>query len=903
MTEIVYCIDAEESTRYKCLALKLIEVEKEQSTYVFPKHESTLTIARLSSFRAEQDLIQLLMKEELNFQREKMGRASQIDFALIHVSAMQSISVLTTIGSFQKLFFNQKQLVVDLFGKVEFYYQVNKLNALQTQVTGRLKWRDQDVAIHECDCVGMGRPHWFIRGITLKLIATPLHWNALQHAYQHASWILEGIQQTEFFNEIDEKDCEAPKIIGATLEEIKCELNPFPVLVLKDRMGAFADLWMEYGPNRRIAFHENSPILKKLGKRNLEAEKCWEKDLLETDFVRKMMNSSHYYCPIDKIAKSLAFLLEIGWTIDDWKGNRVIHSQSAHIKMDRVQSFIQIKGTLHYDTYTADLTEVMGAFNRRETFISLSNGAVGLLSFERDWQELAEEGEILGQEVRVDQNRLGMLSSFFEKAELTPTLQDWQNRLKDFTQIREALPGPAFQGRLRAYQQQGLNWLSFLAEYEFHGLLADDMGLGKTIQILALLSRLPHDRPHLIVLPTSLLFNWKKEIETFLPSWTPYLHQGPQRTKSSEKWLHYPIILTSYTTLRLDLPLFQSCSYGCLILDEAQTIKNAHTQTAQAVCTLQARLRLSLTGTPIENHLHEIGSHFHFLIPGLLEDEQSFRADLQAAESDQRYLKKIKKKMAPFILRRKKEEVAKDLPQRIEQIVYVSMSETQRAIYERFLAGIKSNLIKKVEAGGIKKHRLEVLEAILRLRQICCHPMLISSLLDEQDRLESAKWEAVSQDLETVIEEGHKVLIYSQFTTMLKWMAEQARQKSWTYAYLDGQTVNRQAEVEKFQEDPTTHLFFISLKAGGVGLNLTAADDVWIYDPWWNDAVEEQAISRAHRIGREGSVLAKRFVMVESIEEKMMRLKSTKRRLMDDILESDSLSHQFSIEDLVELLS
>jgi SNF2 family DNA or RNA helicase len=504
--------------------------------------------------------------------------------------------------------------------------------------------------------------------------------------------------------------------------------------------------------------------------------------------------------------------------------------------------------------------------------------------------------------VRVKKTQIGALEPLWKYATSSESLCDLKNKLQSFSGIQEALPSNAFQGKLRPYQQQGVNWLAFLYEYGFHGILADEMGLGKTIQILAFLSQLPVKGPHLIILPTSLLFNWRNEIRNFLPLTKCTIHQGGERAKTREDLQNADIILTSYTTLRLDLPLLLTLSYSCVILDEAQMIKNAHTQTAQAVCQLTAQLRLCLTGTPVENHLQELWSHFHFLMPDLFGSQERFEADIQAAQADRRYLERIKRKVAPFLLRRRKQDVATDLPPRIDQVVWIEMPEEQRVLYDQLLAGFKSGLLKKVEAEGIGKHRLEVLEALLRLRQVCCHPLLVSSLF-EQPVLASAKFDALLHDLETIVEEGRKVLVYSQFTSMLKLMTQAARERQWTYSYLDGSTQNREEVVTRFQDDPSQLLFFISLKAGGVGLNLTAADYVYIYDPWWNEAVEEQAINRAHRIGRESVVIAKRFVLAESVEEKMMRLKAAKRLMIEDLLEGEALSSNLTLDDLQILLS
>lgn len=807
------------------------------------------------------------------------------------IPSLQAIPRLKEVGD--HLYFNGKHLVCDFFGKVEFYYRVEVLEGSKIKVSGRLKWREYDIDIRDCDWIGAGKPHWFIKGISLKLIATHVSWKRLKQVYQTENLILSGEEKTDFLEELDPDDPDCPQVVmlGGSLEQVN---EPLPVLVLKDRLGAFADLWMDYG-GQRVAFHDHMTKMK----RNQNSEKNWEKDLLETAFIKKEMATSHYYCPIDKIAKSLSFLLEIGWHINDWKGNRILKQGKMDLDLQQqTNQILSVRGQVHYDQYQADISEMVGAFNRRDRFIQLGEGFSGLIEDQADWQELAEEGEVVGNEIRVKRSHLGVFESL-----PIPALANLKDRLQNFTHIEEALPSESFKGQLRPYQQQGVNWLNFLIEYGFHGILADDMGLGKTVQVLAWLSRISINQPHLIVVPTSLLFNWKNEFEKFLPTFTLYTHHGSQRAKNSVELSKHRFILTSYATLRYDLPLLQQLTYGCLILDEAQMIKNAHAQTSQAVCTLQAQVRLSITGTPLENHLGEIWSHFRFLIPDLFGDEESFFADLQAAESDSRYLKRMQKKIAPFILRRKKEEVAKDLPERIDQVVWVEMNEEQRRFYDRFLASVKGNLIKKVQADGVGKHRMEIFESILRLRQICCHPMLLSSLYDAEEAIpSSAKFDFVMDDLETLLEENRKVLVYSQFTSMLQLMVKEANKRGWAHAYLDGSSVNREKIVASFQDDPAIRLFFISLKAGGVGLNLTKADYVFLYDPWWNNAVEEQAINRAHRIGRKDTVVAKRFVTVESIEERMMKLKAAKQSLVGELFDEEAILSHLTAEDLFALI-
>lgn len=902
MAHIKYLIDVEQSLIYKNLVIRLIESETNQA----PNNSSSFSYLKLKQLISpqEKELLESLLKEEIHYLKNTTGRAPHLDtmpISLIHISSQQTIPLLKRLGETHKLYFKEKQLVCDFYAKVELYFLIEPLPNNQIKVEARLKWRQNDINLQDCDWVGSGKPHWFIQGLSLKTISTDIPWKYLQKAFQTKPWILSEIEKINFLEELDE-DPDSPKVIYAkgSKEDVHKSPDPIPLLILKDRSGAFADLWMDYGTDHLFPFNEWK-LEKTTFKRNLESEKNLEKDLLETDFIKKDVGSSHYYCPLDKVTKSLSFLLEIGWPIKDAKGQRIVKQQNLDLSLQEGTNKLILTGKVNYQGHETDIVNVIGAFNRRERFVQLASGTVGLIEEQGSISEIAEEGELVSDSIHFKKSKIGALSTLIQEIKVDPVLEGLRERLQNFSQIENAFPSPLFQGQLRPYQQEGVNWLSFLVQYGLHGILADDMGLGKTVQVLALLSRL--NGLHLIVVPTSLLFNWKNEIEKFLPSYKVYIHQGSKRLKNVDDISNHKIIITSYATLRQDLSLFEKISFFSVILDEAQAIKNAHTQTSKAVCQIQSQFRLSITGTPIENHLNELWSHFRFLIPDLFGDETSFESDLQAAEADNRYIKRIKKKILPFVLRRKKEDVAKDLPERIDQIVWIDMPETQRQIYDRFLASVKGNLLKKVDIDGIGKHRMEIFEVLLRLRQICCHPLLISSMLDDTESLESAKFDALFQDLETAIEENGKVLIYSQFTSMLQLMSKKAHENGWQFAYLDGSTVNREKVVKSFQDDPRVNLFFVSLKAGGVGLNLTAADYVFLYDPWWNDAAEEQAINRAHRIGRKDTVFAKRYVLLESIEEKMMKLKATKKNLIDEVMNNEENNLQMTVDDLRYLLN
>lgn len=888
MIEIVYVIDKVESEKLGLLAVKLLEAKRNGFGFDFNSKDS-VTLSRWQQLATakEKDALRIVTLKDV-----------KIDNSYLKIPYSQSIQALKLLAASGKLFFQQKQLICDFFTQVEFYYLVKN-----RCVYGMLKFLDQEFELSSCDFICSGSNPWFIKGSLLKLVHTEISWKDFKQLYTDPSkFSITHLEDAE-------QDPSSPRIVFVdnSFEELKHHQQPFPLLLLKDRSGAFADLWMDYGHGKIYDFQDTG--LAK-DKRDLTAEKSWEKDLLETGFIKKQVGQTHYYCPLDQVAKSLSFLLEIGWHIQDYQKKKVMLLNDTRLEMSMDSKDILVRGTLKYETHEVNLHDAAGAFNKRERFVQLGSDAVGLLPEKWNKEDLSmlfDEGEIVTEGLKLKRHQIGSLENFFQtpnKLSLDEALNKLKTGMKSLSEIAETRPSPLFQGSLRPYQQQGVNWLHFLHHFGFNGMLSDDMGLGKTVQVLAFLSQLKTNHPILIVMPTSLIFNWKREIERFLPSKTVIVHQGSNRSENIEILKDDVIILTSYATMRIDLPLLSTIEFAAIILDEAQAIKNSQTQIAQAAYKLQSPFRLLLTGTPIENHLGELWSHFHFLMPELLGDESSFYADLQAGSSDARYLQKIKKKIRPFVLRRKKIDVAKDLPDCIEQTIWVEMTPAQRQIYEGYLAGVKSHLFTKIASDGLSKHRLEVFEAILRLRQICCHPLLISSqLTDDKIIYDSGKMEALMQDLENAIEENDKVLVYSQFTSMLGLIAKEVQAKKWNHVYLDGSTKDREKVVNLFQNDPNIHLFLISLKAGGTGLNLTAADHVFIVDPWWNEAAEKQAINRAHRIGRKSTVFAKRYATVESIEEKMMRLKEQKKIMINSILDEDESFAQLTLEDFTYLLS
>jgi SNF2 family DNA or RNA helicase len=434
------------------------------------------------------------------------------------------------------------------------------------------------------------------------------------------------------------------------------------------------------------------------------------------------------------------------------------------------------------------------------------------------------------------------------------------------------------------------------------------MGLGKTVMVLALLERRRtgsddaegEPRPSLAVVPRSLVFNWKNEAARFAPQLRVLDYTGSSRDAASIT--DYDLVLTTYGTLRRDAVYLKEHSFDYVILDEAQAVKNSTTASAKAVRLLRGRHRLALSGTPIENHIGELWSLFDFLNPGLLGTAQAFKTATAAqTRAEREDLAMVTQAVRPLILRRTKAQVAPELPPRTEQTIHCELEAPQRRFYDELRAHYRSTLLARVARSGLARSKMQVLEALLRLRQVACHPGLVDARrLDEP----SAKFDVLLPQLTEVVEEGHKALVFSQFTSFLSLLRARLDGNGVSYEYLDGQTRDRAARVARFNTDAECRIFLISLKAGGLGLNLTTADYVFLLDPWWNPAVEAQAIDRAHRIGQDKHVFAYRLIASDTVEEKVAELQQTKRELADAILTADpALVRNLSAEDLEWLLS
>lgn len=469
------------------------------------------------------------------------------------------------------------------------------------------------------------------------------------------------------------------------------------------------------------------------------------------------------------------------------------------------------------------------------------------------------------------------------------TLYELGEALSKTELIEAILTPPGLKAQLRDYQSQGLAWLQFLRQFSLGGVLADDMGLGKTIQTLAHLQvEYEADRltqPVLIVVPTSLLFNWQQECQRFTPDFLCHLVYGKDRFKHLPPMQAGTLLVTSYPLLLRDLEFWQQHKLSYLILDEAHMIKNTSAQITKAVKQLQARHRLCLTGTPLENHLGELWSIMDFLMPGILgtlsQFNRQFRTPIEK-EGSEIHKQTLLMRLKPFMLRRTKDAVVKELPPLTTMIHWVEFDAEQQLLYEKVRLSVNESLQKQLTLQATSD-TLMVLDALLKLRQVCCDPRLLPERIKKH--VDSAKFEALFDLIPSLLEQGRRILIFSSFTSMLALIADELQRRELAYALLTGQTKNRQAEIDKFQQKQVP-LFLISLKAGGTGLNLTAADTVIHYDPWWNPAAEAQANSRAHRIGQMNPVFVYKLITKGTVEAKILDLQSRKQALLDTILES-----------------
>jgi len=548
------------------------------------------------------------------------------------------------------------------------------------------------------------------------------------------------------------------------------------------------------------------------------------------------------------------------------------------------------------DTPSVNFDKLWEAFQSGALRVQLIDGSWAKIPkdfLKNQGAALKEFLAIKGQ--KIPKNSYPELQKIFENASVNapPQLTNFAKALEDPEHLQKSLP-LTLKADLRSYQVAGFRWLSFLKSQGLGGLLCDDMGLGKTLQSLSVI-----EKKTLIAAPTSVIYNWENEIKKFRPDLNVHIYHGGKRVFRTD----YDVVLTSHGLLRMDIAQFKSHEWDAFIVDESQTLKNPSSQFAQAVFQIPAKFKLGLSGTPIENKLEELWSQFHFVLPGHLGSREDFKErfnnPILAGEGDKALI--LKNRIKPFILRRLKKDVAKELPEKIEVLRHCEWEDWEKDFYQSLFATTKSKMMELLEAGNDKM--IEALELILRLRQACCHPALIAP--KEFEGKTSSKIKLLVQEIKDLIESGSKCLVFSQWTKFLDLIEPALEQEGIGFLRIDGSTQKRAEIVDAFQNKTQNKVLLLSLKAAGVGLNLTAADRVFILDPWWNPAAEDQAVDRAHRIGQNSTVMVSKLIMKDSIEERILELQTQKRELAAQVLDENSLGQGLAglnSKDLLRLL-
>ncbi len=571
---------------------------------------------------------------------------------------------------------------------------------------------------------------------------------------------------------------------------------------------------------------------------------------------------------------------------------------STKIFISSNTDWFDAKIDIHFGEQKVTVADVKKALANKQQFVPLQDGTLGILPEDwiRRYSMLFAVGEGKATNIKLSKYHFGVIEELYaqrNEEEIFFKLEEKYERLKEHHTVKQIEPPIHLQNILRPYQISGFQWLNYLSEVSWGGILADDMGLGKTVQALSFLHH--YKREHtkiraLVVCPTSLMFNWENEIKKFTPSLTWYIHHGSTRSQQMELYQNADVIITTYGTLRSDIQLFTESDFDYVILDESQAIKNPQSKVTKAASLLSAKNRLCMSGTPLQNNTFDMYAQMNFLNPGMLGSMEFFRQEFaipidKFGEKDQK--EHLRKLLYPFILRRTKEQVAKDLPEKSEMILFCEMNEEQRRIYDAYRNDYRDKILGVVEEKGANKSQLTILQGLMKLRQICDSPAIVND--DEKYPNVSVKLEELGREISENIG-NHKALVFSQFLGMLALIKEKMKELGIDYAYFDGSTSapDREKAIQRFQTDENCRVFLISLKAGGVGLNLTAADYVYIVDPWWNPAVEQQAIDRTHRIGQTKNIFAYRMICKDTVEDKILKLQERKRALAADLITDDT---------------
>ncbi len=579
-----------------------------------------------------------------------------------------------------------------------------------------------------------------------------------------------------------------------------------------------------------------------------------------------------------------------------------------NLSVEEQNDWFDVRATARFGEYEIPFSQLRNHILTNTKEFVLPNGEIAIIP--EEWFARYNHLFQFSQDkkgIRLGKYHVGLLNDISEHTALT--MDRKMEQLAGFDAIEDAEGPHQFAGQLRPYQQAGYNWFHFLQKYRFGGCLADDMGLGKTIQTLALLQKQKETvsvgtgpLTSLIVMPTSLVYNWENEAAKFAPELRILVHTGIGRTKEPALFGQYDLVITTYGIARIDEELLSSFYFNYIILDESQLIKNPSSKSFKAVKGLKAKHRLVLSGTPVENSVADLWAQMAFLNPGLLGSyryfQQEFVQPIEKKKDDEK-ARRLQAMIKPFVLRRTKNQVATELPPKSEQVFYCTMGEEQAEYYERVKSEYRNAILENLGDEKAKPPQIALLQGLTKLRQLANHPAMVDATFQG----ESGKFESAIHTLDTVLQRGNKVLVFSQFVKQLVLFKQYFDKHGIGYAYLDGATKNRQEVVQQFREDKDTRLFLISIKAGGVGLNLVEADYVFILDPWWNPAVEQQAIDRTHRIGQTRNVFIYKFITKGTVEEKILALQNRKKTIADTLITTEeSFIKSLSREDISELL-
>jgi len=587
-----------------------------------------------------------------------------------------------------------------------------------------------------------------------------------------------------------------------------------------------------------------------------------------------------------------------------------IGESSISVEVRENIDWFDIHAVIKFGDYEIPFRELRKIILRKGNEILLPNGEIGIIpdSWIKEYSELfafMDDPKTKDQNLTLKKHHLALIKDLETGNLAKVSMSRKLEKLRNFDQIENVDAPNSFVGELRPYQKAGFNWMSFLNSFKFGGCLADDMGLGKTIQTLALLQSMKENgeqTPSLLIMPTSLLYNWEMEAARFTPNLKVFNYTGTNRIKDVAQFDGYDLVLTSYGITRLDIDILKGFYFNYVILDESQTIKNPNSNISKSVKKLHSRNRLILTGTPLENSTLDLWSQMTFINPGLLGNQSFFKNEFLTPiekQNDQDKTRKLYSIIKPFILRRHKSQVATELPEKVESVKYCNMSSQQEERYEEVKSYFRNKILEEIESQGMNKSHMILLQGLTKLRQIANHPKMV-----DQDYLgDAGKLDAVTRMIMSAMSENHKILVFSQFVKHLSIFSDFLKENNIDFAYLDGSTKDRHLQVERFQNDDSLKLFLISLKAGGLGLNLTKAEYVFLLDPWWNPAVEQQAIDRAHRIGQENKVFIYKFITKNTVEEKILKLQEKKVKLAADLITTEeSFVKDLSKEDIELLL-